>query len=415
MVVNRKSIATTAPGADAFTFSDGNGALVNFGNLSAAGGLADGIRVTAAGASVVNHGSIVTSGDGSDGIGAGGWFGALDGVSVTNFGTIASSGNATGTDDAPEYPTGIELFGENERITNHGTITSRGIDGSGVSLVGSHGEVRNYGTIDAEAIGIVLDSLTGEDHANSIENFGLIRTHDLGLAHGIWVFTDGNDIVNRGTIRAEGVHDFGIALEGMNNHSANYGVIAAAGEEARGVLITNEGNDFTNYGRIEASGADGIGVRFSFDDGLSLTGSLFTNRGTVDASGGGYAILGSIPDEQVVNRGTLNGDVDMGDGNDRFVAGSGGHLNGLLTLGDGNDRITIERHGGDLVIGDFAASGASQDVLDLSAFHLRSFADVMSHASQTGGDVILTLAGDTHVTLQGVGLTALNPADFITG
>lgn len=413
MTINRKSISSSSAGANAYVLDDAHSAFVNFGNLSTSGQLADAIRITAPGANVVNFGRIESSGDGSDGIGVGDADTPVNGVSVKNFGSIVSSGNFVDDGGFGEYPVAIDAFGDNERISNFGSITSISADSAAIGLVGSHGQIRNFGTIDATDVGIVLDSYLGGEHGNLIENYGLIRTHDSENAHGIWIFTEGNEVVNHGTIRAEGTHDFGIALEGSNNHGVNDGLIQATGEQARGVLFFGEGHTFTNAGRIEATGVDSIGFRFAGENELGTDGGIFTNKGIVTAAG--LAVFGSDANEHIVNRGTIVGDVDLGAGDDTYLAGSSGHLEGTLTLGDGHDKVTVERHGGNLAIGDFAPVGDSQDVLDVSAFHLHSFADLMSHATQAGADVILTLAGDTHVTLQGMTLGSLNVADFFIG
>jgi len=414
MPINLKNLTTTADHADVFTVASAGGVLVNLGKLSASGLLADGIRVTANNVSVQNLGSITVSGDGADGIGAGDWLAPVNGVNILNLGLIHVSGNGYFDSDLPQFPSAIDVIGDHARVTNIGRIESVGFDASGVELVGSDAQITNMGTIDATDIGIIVDTINGGEHGNTITNLGLIVTHDSELAHGIWLLQGGNTVINSGTIRAEGFHDFGIAIESVGNQAFNYGTIQATGEQARGVLIDHDGNTFTNYGRIDASGLDSIGVRFGFEDGFSLTGSSFTNYGTVKAPGS-YAVLGSIPDEQVVNRGTLIGDVDMSEGNDRYVAGNGGHLIGILTLGEGDDTLVFERHGGRLTVSDFATGAGSDDRIDLSAFHLHGFGDVMSHASQSGADVLINLGGGDQILLQSTSLASLNAADFILG
>ena len=102
----------------------------------------------------------------------------------------------------------------------------------------------------------------------------------------------------------------------------------------------------------------------------------------------------------------------MGAGNDSFVAGKGGSLSGTLTLGDGNDLIIFEKGGGHLTVTDFVAGAGTDDVMDLSGFGYASFADVMSHASQSGSDVILKLDPKDVIVLENVTLGSLAADDF---
>jgi Ca2+-binding RTX toxin-like protein len=60
---------------------------------------------------------------------------------------------------------------------------------------------------------------------------------------------------------------------------------------------------------------------------------------------------------------------------------------------------------------DFTAGGPSHDTVQFSKSVFDSFASVLSHASQSGSDVVIAAASDT-LTLKNVKLDALHSNDF---
>ena len=86
-----------------------------------------------------------------------------------------------------------------------------------------------------------------------------------------------------------------------------------------------------------------------------------------------------------------------------------------MTLGEGNDLIIFEKGGGSLTVTDFVAGAGTDDVIDVGAFGFHSFADVMSHASQSGSDVVLKFGAKDQIVLQNVTLDTLAPDDFALG
>jgi Ca2+-binding RTX toxin-like protein len=77
----------------------------------------------------------------------------------------------------------------------------------------------------------------------------------------------------------------------------------------------------------------------------------------------------------------------------------------------GSDTFVFAPNFGHDVIMDFTAGGPSHDTVQFSKSVFDSFASVLSHASQSGSDVVIAAASDT-LTLKNVKLDALHSNDF---
>ena len=412
MTTNKKDLSTTADGADIFVLSQAGSSFTNNAKLTTSGALASPIRGAANGLTIANKGTLTTSGDGSPGVTVGDLFGThYDNVTVSNYGTINASGNLFDDGVTLAFPDGIDTYGNNERLINYGTISVASPDGAGMASIGMNCHLTNFGAINAGGAGLVVDTIdgTGGETGNTVINYGQIHTTADGN-FGIVCFTSDNVVKNFGTIQADGVFSYGIGLDTAGNHGENYGTILATGDLSRGVLLTGEGSSFDNYGTIRTTGQDSIGARFSGEDLPGTDGGTFVNHGKIISAG--WAVRGALADDRFVNYGSLIGKADMGGGDDTFVAGKGGSLSGVLTLGAGDDLIVFEKGGGSLTVADFNAGAGTDDVIDLSAFGYSSFAEVMSHASQSGADVVLKLGGKDQIVLDNVTLSTLAADDF---
>jgi hypothetical protein len=410
MTINRSNLTTSGYGDDVFRVDGAKSPFTNLGRLTTTGDFASPIKATADDVTIVNKGDLATSGNGAHGIFAGDYFAQLDGVTVINYGSITTSGDFL--DDGVNFAfgaDGIELNGNNGTVKNYGMITTLGPDSAGIGHIGANSTLLNYGGIEAAGIGIVVDTIDGSETGNSIVNYGNIHTTGDG-SHAIWVFAEGNVIKNYGSIRADGFNGFGIAMDAAGNHGENYGTILVTGEIGRGVLLLGEGNSFDNYGLVRATGEGGLGIRFSSENPAGTDGGLFTNYGKVE--GVARSVSGVDSDDHVINRGSLVGAVSLGSGNDSYVAGKGGSLSGELILGAGDDLITFEKGGGKLVVADFAAGTATDDVIDLSALGIHSFAELMAHATQSGTDVLLKFGAKDQIVLEHVNVGDLSADDF---
>lgn len=409
MTINRTNISTDVDGADIFTIGGANSPFTNLGNLTANGDFSSPIHGLD-GATIINKGNLVTTGAGSVGVIAydpDNFF--VNNVTIQNYGTITTTSIGGGE----TFADGIDLFGDSNRVANYGTINVADPAASAIYSVVSRSSITNYGTLSGTGNGIFVDGDAGDGQTgNTVVNYGVIHTTAYN-SHAIWVHAEDNLIKNYGFIQADGYNGFGIAMEAGGNHAENYGTILVTGEIARGVLLLGDNPSFDNYGLVRATGEGSIGVRFSDENPLGMNGGTFTNYGRVE--GAARSVSGVNSDDHVVNRGTLVGDVSLGAGSDSFVAGKNSSLDGVLRMGAGDDLIVFEKGGGKLVVADFTAGAGSDDVIDLRGLGYQSFADVMSHASQSGADVVLKFGAKDQIILQNVTLASLAPDDFSFG
>ena len=314
-------------------------------------------------------------------------------LSIVNSGQIDSGSRA------------VNLDGDNVTLLNQGSILGTGNQRNGtVYLDGTADDitVNNQGTVDAGIAGSGISVQVGAanglgDGINDVElsadifNSGLITGRgDSNVPAGIRLF------VGSGLTEATFDGDITNALGGV-----------IASEQQAGILIE-------------------AGVVF---DGL------ITNSGTI-SGGNGFAIdadgaLGSI---DILNEGTLHGEVRLGSGNDRFLqlstdsvvvrgglgddeitGGSGDDLligggdDDLLTGGLGIDTFQFEGNSGDDVITDFSIS---DDILDLNSI-FDNLNDVLGATSQVGNDTLIDLGNDNSVLLVGVEANTLTSNNFV--
>ncbi|MEH2479024.1 uncharacterized protein YukE [Nitrobacteraceae bacterium AZCC 2146] len=96
-------------------------------------------------------------------------------------------------------------------------------------------------------------------------------------------------------------------------------------------------------------------------------------------------------------------------GNDTLNSSSG---NDLLSGHGGTDTFVFAPNFGKDVINDFQASWRGHDVVQFSKSVFDNFADVLSHASQVGQDVVIADHQSDTLTLKNVKLAALDQRDF---
>lgn len=199
---------------------------------------------------------------------------------VTNSGTIGSVEDTLGG-------TAVDLSSQNNSLTNSGKIIGNVVAAAGIDVVSNTGTIR--GSID----------LGGGD-SNSLTNSKVIE----------------------GTVTAAGGHD----------KVTNSGTIGLAGDNDSGDLALGSGNDTvsntgTIYGDVDLGGSNN-----------TLTNSKVILGGITAGSG----------DDKVTNSGTIgeaddigSGDIDLGGGSD--VVSNTGTVYGLIDVGDGNNIVTATK------------------------------------------------------------------------
>jgi Ca2+-binding RTX toxin-like protein len=203
------------------------------------------------------------------------------GLDLTNEGSLFSSNTTIFAEDG------------NNAIANLGTITSS--SSAGIVAFGGNNTIGNGGAISARGTGIVASGGSSE-------------------------------VTNTGTITSSG---HGIFADSGNNTIGNGGTITAAVD---GIFANGSGNLIVNSGAVVSSSTsafDGAVEIFSQAGGSNR----LVNSGELSSQLN--AVLGGDGNETVVNRGAINGDVDLGAGSDFFR--NAGQLWGNVDLGAGND------------------------------------------------------------------------------
>ena len=159
------------------------------------------------------------------------------------------------------------------------------------------------------------------------------------------------------------------------------------------------GTDTADYAR------SGAGVTISLTTGNTVGGDAAGDRlfGIENLTGSAFAdyLKGDAGANRLI--GNAGADILEGMAGDDVLTGGAGSDRFLFANGVGDDRIT-----------DFAAGAGSADWIDLSGNSLlNGFADVLSHAVQSGLDTLIDLGGGDLLTLAGVTRTALHQDDFV--
>jgi len=105
------------------------------------------------------------------------------------------------------------------------------------------------------------------------------------------------------------------------------------------------------------------------------------------------------------------GDLIIANGHsDTLIGGTGADV--FADAGAGADVFSFSPGGGHDVIYGFQTSGANQDLIQLNSYGFTSFAEVQSHLSQDGADVLLTLSSADSILIRNTQVSALTANDF---
>lgn len=264
---------------------------------------------------------------------------------------------------------GVDFFCSTAVMANSGVVNS---SGNGVDFSGSTFSFNNSGTVNSETYGLKL-SLNSSDHV-SIHNSGLLS----GDSFAIYCSGDGSGVLN---INNSGILDGNVFSGNQNTNVVNTGTID-------GLMEFGSGQDaFRNYGTL---------------------------NGDLDL----FSIAGGNA-QTVYNRGTIKGDVNLGNGGSSFD-GHKGTVTGIITGGSGADTIVA---GDD---GETMAGGAGHDLLyggagaDTFAFSSASGYDTdVVHRFNVAQDTIqLVHSAFTHLTAGQtptftLGATAASSTDYL--
>lgn len=278
---------------------------------------------------------------------------------------------------------------------------------------------------------VVLDVLANDTDADAGDTRTITGVSATSLGGSV-------SIVDGKLVYAADADAFDLLLPGLKvTDSFSYTVTDAAGAVSTAtVKVTVTGvapmlPQFGFSGNDTLTGDDGLNLldggsgadRLDGRDGAdSLAGG--SGHDTLAGGGGLDLLLGGSGDDLV--SGGDDADLISGDSGDDRLAGDAGHdrldgdsgddtLNGgagndVLTGDSGDDRFVFSGAFGRDRVTDF---NTRDDVIQLDRSQFASFADVLGHARQVGGDVVITYDADNTITLMDVRLSSLGSNDFL--
>jgi Ca2+-binding RTX toxin-like protein len=233
-------------------------------------------------------------------------------------------------------------------ISQHNSFTTAEITGSAASWVlpssvlvyvdtgaainedNTHAD--NAIRIDGRAISSDTDGIHSEGASSDI------TVTDQGAVVGAnaGIFTSGanESVTNAGTIDGKAV---GIQSQGESLLVDNSGSIGGA----NGISFTEFGGDIVNRAGGIISGT--VAIVTNLDDAQTLK---TVNDGLIVGATAAYTAVTEGTDV-IVNRGTISGDVDLGDGNDIFD-NRGGKFKGEVSGGAGSDTYLVDKQSTDI-------------------------------------------------------------------
>ncbi|RXG91477.1 Ig-like domain-containing protein [Bradyrhizobium vignae] len=184
-------------------------------------------------------------------------------------------------------------------------------------------------------------------------------------------------------------------------------------KDAATVEVTNVRQHWDHTATIKGTADPNSEIKLS--DGTTSVGSVTTGADgkwsfqTSDLSGKSHAFTAEQVDTAGHVVGTSSGAAMIGSGGSDTLTGSTG--NDVMVGKAGADTFTFASNFGQDVIKDFAARGPAHDTIEFSKSVFDSFASVLSHAAQSGNDVVIATGSDT-LTLKNTQLDKLNSHDF---
>ena len=307
-----------------------------------------------------------------------------------NFGSVHVVGNSAAVAGLVLDPSAFNGINETDAAL---TVASPGGSATAIVAAGSNQTpFENEGLISATASGLAIgmsggasSSLDGEPFQNTSTGT-LLVVSTAGEAIGLDLYA-GPSVENSGTIQVEAS---GVA----------YGVrsIASQGDGFAAGSILNDGT-------ISITSLDPLAATYGIDvSSTNLSGQgLIVNEGTISArvairdenAGSGFESL------KIINRGLINGDIDLGDSNSTFTTNNRGGsvgVTGNIQLANGSD--TIDLRGGFLQgkidIDPTQAGAAIKDVI----------------YSGTNGGLVSLHAGDSNLNVSVTGGAGVTTVQF---
>ena len=362
---------------------------------------------------------------------------------------------------------GGELDGGAVALEIAGDTSTRGDHASGIVLQSIGGGGGGATVLGVDSIDVTIGGMASANgDAGNVEfaNRGNVTTAGAG-AHGVFlqsigggggaVFTDSGKVsvttsasnagdggairyTQQGDVLTSGLNSYGVVAQSLGGGGGFVdgefkgssggagsggtvvldleGNIAARGAGSTGLFVQSAGRDGAGdiavtlgTGLAIVGGVDGIGVQI--DGGAA---NSFVNAGSVLTLSGmsGLALKGGAGDDSFVNGGVVLGNVDLGNGLNRFDNEVGGSLYSGATFNLGSvDGMLVQRGlfapgaNGEVLATNLSGS-FQQTATGIAAFDLDLAADTVDSLSATG---TVDLAGTVQVSLLNV--YAVKPGD----
>ena len=277
--------------------------------------------------------------------------------------------------------------------------------------------IGQYGAASRDTI-VNVENIIGSKFDDIITGDAGTNTLNGGAGNDTLHGGDGNDILIGGA--GADVIEGGVGADTVSYASTHTGVTVN--------LMTGGGlnADASQDGVQPIKPAVDRGTDDDLADGLGSTfvdGSYNAVNGVTDATGDTFInienVLGStwndnITGDALVNRlngGAGNDILNGAGGNDYLLGGIG---NDSLTGGVGADVFVFDAGFGNDMITDFWFGLGRTDRVQLLGSDLHSFAEVLSHATDTAAGVVLSVnGGHDSITFSGISIAQFNADDFL--
>jgi hypothetical protein len=222
----------------------------------------------------------------------------------------------------------------------------------------------------------------GVFNASAVLNQGTVSTLGGNNAFGLSTTGAGTILINEGIVTTTGSTSHGLYAQGTNSQLINRGQITVSGNGSDGMrsLETTAGTQLINSGTITQTGPGGSGVLFTGGTLTNEAGGVIVgvvagvnvttgaanvnNYGTITGTSGLALTFAGNFANVLSNSGTINGNVDLGDGDDTLTWQNAGTIAGTIGMGSGNDTATLcNLNSSNLAFTTLADGGAGTDRL----------------------------------------------------
>ena len=356
---------------------------------------------------------------------------------ITNDNTLTLTGSAVAGSTVKVFDGSSQLGSANVDNSGHwsfatptlndGTHNLTAQDASGGPASGAFAITIDTHAPTAPTMDIYSQTGTSANNSTTLDDVVLKGTAE---ANSLVKIFDGSVQIGTSTVNGTGAWSFDAGNLSAGGHNLTSTATDAAGNTSQASAITHLEVDaqahaeFTNlsenrWGAVTLKGTADPNSTIKLFDGTNAIGSATAGSDgtwTYTTKAGFPNTVHKFTAQEVDSSGHV---VANSDG--AAILGSSGRNTLTSTNGDdvflGNGRIdtfVFAANFGNDLIKDFHASGPNHDVIQFNNTAFDSFASVLAHASQVGGDVVIS-AGSDSLTLKHTKLNALDTHDFHFG